>query len=408
MKKVLKWIILIVIFMLIIPFLVCLFLIPRELYIRENLLTFIGLIISYYSLCSSIGIAILIYYIQKRDGEYEEKEKIEKAKATLLLEIENSFENLFSTPVEEINYQENKEIVDIFDKYTVELKNTLSSKEFILLAKIVNSICKCDKEEIAKFLRVWIQPIYLSDYQSCLVRVNDFNDLLNKKVYQLINNLGNKDENYEELDCIYDVKNQKVCEKVNKKVKIYDKGLCVVDAILGDYDIFDRYVVIEGFAKNDEYKGYYKDRKYNGKGILYDGNGDVLEQGEWVDGELKNGVMYNCIIHIIKGQLIYKENSPDDPYDSTEDFDYDIFSQYGQLDLVSSMIYELEMDIAQNGIESYYVFDFEVNNNKIQKITNIRTLADFLEKKNKELLAEINDVINDKNVMDDIKISDDY
>lgn len=164
--------------MLIIPFLVCLFLIPRELYIRENLLTFIGLIISYYSLCSSIGIAILIYYIQKRDGEYEEKKKIEKAKATLLLEIENSFENLFSTPVEEINYQENKEIVDIFDKYTVELKNTLSSKEFILLAKIVNSICKCDKEEIAKFLRVWIQPIYLSDYQSCLVRVNDFNDLL--------------------------------------------------------------------------------------------------------------------------------------------------------------------------------------------------------------------------------------
>lgn len=117
MKKVLKWIILIVIFMLIIPFLVCLFLIPRELYIRENLLTFIGLIISYYSLCSSIGIAILIYYIQKRDGEYEEKKKIEKAKATLLLEIENSFENLFSTPVEEINYQENKEIVDIFDNF---------------------------------------------------------------------------------------------------------------------------------------------------------------------------------------------------------------------------------------------------------------------------------------------------
>ena len=72
------------------------------------------------------------------------------------------------------------------------------------------------------------------------------------------------------------------------------------------------------------------------------------------------------------------------------------------------MTYELEMDIAQNGIESYYVFDFEVNNNKIQKITNIRTLADFLEKKNKELLAEINDVINDKNVMDDFKISDDY
>lgn len=58
-------------------------------------------------------------------------------------------------------------------------------------------------------------------------------------------------------------------------------------------------------------------------------NGAVLAVGNWVNWKLHDGTEYNILIKVTSGQLIHKPDCPEDPYDSTEDFQYERLEQYG-------------------------------------------------------------------------------
>lgn len=119
--------------------------------------------------------------------------------------------------------------------------------------------------------------------------------------------------------------------------------------------------------------------------------GDQIGEGDYLDGELIEGIEYNVLIQVTKGRLIYKPDCPEDPYDSSEDFEYERLEFYGWRD--SSKAFALsETYILEDGLEQFYVVDFEVTKDK-EHMINIRTLEEFLEEKAPKRLKELKKLI---------------
>lgn len=60
---------------IIFPFLAYYLWLPTGLKTQENLLTLVGLLLAYFTLFATIGIAAFIYYLQKKDIERDEKRR---------------------------------------------------------------------------------------------------------------------------------------------------------------------------------------------------------------------------------------------------------------------------------------------------------------------------------------------
>lgn len=104
--------------------------------------------------------------------------------------------------------------------------------------------------------------------------------------------------------------------------------------------------------------------------------GTPIAEGEWRKNKLVKGVEYDW--------LIYKPDCPEDPYDSTEDFEYEKLEQYGWNLGILAFQYS-ESYISDDRLEEYYVVDMQVNGGT-EQMFNIRTLEKFLRKKNPERL----------------------
>lgn len=114
------------------------------------------------------------------------------------------------------------------------------------------------------------------------------------------------------------------------------------------------------------------------------GDGDLLEKGEYIDGNLVKGVKYNIIIEVLK-----QEENLSTPVKLDELKDADIYySEYGQYRGLFILLDSSEF-IVEKGLEYFYVADKIVSlEGKLikPKYTNIRTLENFLaEKEPKEL-----------------------
>lgn len=158
-----------------------------------------------------------------------------------------------------------------------------------------------------------------------------------------------------------------------------------------DYDIDDE-------EKDDDWDKPVTDYEFISPRFPDDGmrkeigkNGEPIGQGEYKKGKLIKGVEYDVLFHVTKGKLVYKPDCPEDPYDSTEDFEYERFESYGW-GLSFRTFGVSENYIIYDGLDQYYVADFEVDN-KIEHMINIRTLQAFLKEKDPDQLENLLELI---------------
>lgn len=155
---------------------------------------------------------------------------------------------------------------------------------------------------------------------------------------------------------------------------------------MGFDELNDEAIIIDGYGKSDEYEGYYKDGLFHGDGIQFDQNHNPLNEGKWEQGNLITGIERNWLIMTTSGKLIFKPDCPEDPYDSTDDFQYVPLEQYGN-EPFSGFKLSLS-NIMDHDISSFYVIDRKIDNN-MEELTNIRTLTEFLKEVNPELLETL-------------------
>ena len=147
------------------------------------------------------------------------------------------------------------------------------------------------------------------------------------------------------------------------------------DIEVNDYEFKDYQIPTDG-----------KHRKVNSEGT-------PISEGEWKDGKLINGIEYDYLILVTKGKLIYKPDCPEDPYDSSEDFEYEKYDQYGWHLHLFPFQYSKSM-IVDNGLDGFYVADLIVDE-KTEQMVNIRTLEEFLSEKDPKFLGRLRNLIND-------------
>lgn len=119
-------------------------------------------------------------------------------------------------------------------------------------------------------------------------------------------------------------------------------------------------------------------------------NGDLIAEGLYKEGKLLTGTEYDYLIHVTKGKLIHKPDCPEDPYDATDDFKYERMEPYGCEEL--SPFDWSASEIEREGLDKFYVVDMEVTE-KTEQMTNIRTLKEFLEKRNPRRLEHLKTLI---------------
>lgn len=127
-------------------------------------------------------------------------------------------------------------------------------------------------------------------------------------------------------------------------------------------------------------------------------NGDLIAEGLYKDGELLIGTEYDYLIHVTKGRLIHKPDCPEDPYDATDDFRYERMEPYGWEEL-SPFDWSVP-EIEHEGLDNFYVVDMEVTE-KTEQMTNIRTLKEFLEKRNPRRLEYLRTLVEIENGEDE-------
>lgn len=152
---------------------------------------------------------------------------------------------------------------------------------------------------------------------------------------------------------------------------------------INDYH-FDE-IILDGYAIGDRYRGFYKNGMYHGCGSLNSLKKIKLADGRWEYDVLIDGIEYDWLIKVVSGDLIYKPDCLDDPYDATDDFYYEKIERYGDeiIPFLSSTT-----EIKESGIEKFYVVDMKVMD-RMEQMVNIRTLKDFLLEKNPNLLERI-------------------
>lgn len=129
----------------------------------------------------------------------------------------------------------------------------------------------------------------------------------------------------------------------------------------------------------------------NGEHKMVDHEGNTVKIGFWKDGELEKGTEYNHLIRVTCGALIFKPGCPDDPYDATDDFEYEKLEMYHWNPL--SPFQWSEYHIAEVGIHNCYMVDMEVDGDT-EQIVNIRPLEEFIAGKDPRGLKTFKELID--------------
>ena len=155
------------------------------------------------------------------------------------------------------------------------------------------------------------------------------------------------------------------------------------------FDIINKYYPKEDedLMPKTEYTVGINDRVVDGKHRRIDRDGNLFSEGLFEDDRLVEGIEYNWLIRVSSGALIYKENCPEDPYDSTENFGYVKYIQYGKNSFIPFFMCDSYFE--EYGLDSFFVVDVQVSD-KYEQMINIRTLEQFLgEKKFNKLKKRI-------------------
>ena len=170
----------------------------------------------------------------------------------------------------------------------------------------------------------------------------------------------------------------KTKDKITVRIPVSNHGLELMVFTINSYYGYEPLCT-------DKIVGLY-DRVSDGEHCRVNGFNEVVKEGIWINNALEKGIEYNWLIKVIRGALIYKPGCPEDPYDATEDFDYEKYEQYGQNPWFR-FSWSLPM-LEHEPMEWFYVVDMEVDGN-YEQMVHIRPLRQFLIENNPRLLREI-------------------
>ncbi len=370
--------------LLVLPFCAYFCLMPCEPWADDNLLSVIGIFISYYTLLATVFVAFSIYWLQRRGERREREARTRRAKAAMLLELEDALELYFFAPHDDRRNAACEGAKETLNLNAAELRDALTAEEFLLLKRMVNAIHKKDDQGISEFLRDWVRDAYLSEFRRYFCFAFDYADFLDERAFVLVKKLGDDRRAFKDLRIIGDNAGEALFERIGAALRLVCGGVTYLDGKLGFSDVLDKTVVMSGFGKTESYEGQYKDGFYEGAGTEYGMGGARIRKGLWRRGQFLSGTEYNLLIYVTQGELIYKEDCPEDPYDATDDFDYESLEPYGEHAFSLSVL--LRSRLMDADIDDYFVVDMVVDETT-QKPTNIRTLREFLRQNNLKLLA---------------------
>jgi len=132
---------------------------------------------------------------------------------------------------------------------------------------------------------------------------------------------------------------------------------------------------------------YHDDIWEDGYHEVKNGNGEVLKKGQFVDGKLIDGVEYNIVLRVAKGEDDKEEPVPPDEL-KDEKWHY---SEYGQYEGIFCLMFGRD-EIVDTGLQFFYVVDKKLTTEEKRvkpTFTNFRTLENFLAEKEPDELDYI-------------------
>lgn len=130
----------------------------------------------------------------------------------------------------------------------------------------------------------------------------------------------------------------------------------------------------------------------DGLHIIYDDKGIVLKEGEWKDGNLYKGIEYDCLIKDVNGALVYNP--------VTNDYDGEYNTEIEEIMPLRDKKYKLKwvfMDIAEDGLDNYYVCDVLVDNGSTNGVkceyAHIKKFEKWLEENDQNALKSLKEQI---------------
>lgn len=369
----------------------------------EKRLDIIALVVSIYSLETSVIIAFLIMDLQNYKADREKKDRIATAKHLMLAAIEDGIYKLISTP-EYRTTGTSKDIKEIFTEYRNEFATSLSPKYYNLLSSVTffidsfvtGNITQEDYPNVWSIFPMWIDQIRNSQFLDYMIMATDPHDLLTNDMFELVRLLDTRKENVTGKHDNIEGKQAKVhgnmgwvlFERDGDRVIIRDdKNHVVADGTFDENEYeADGWEIRDGYIETDEYSGFVKDYEYSGKGKTFNSKHEVIAEGTWVQGELVEGIKHRCIVIIPHG----KANTRDywtDPGTCT------LFRLVGQYDELWNEDASIDVRFGANkdNINEFYVVDLKLEQTRYEIIKDTRVaLRHFLtERHNDELLDDI-------------------
>ena len=334
----------------------------------------ISLYLSAISIETSVVIAILIYYLQKKDSEQNMNNEIDRARSEMLFEIENAFSCSTFNDSDARDSWLADDVENVFKRNTFYLHHLLTNEEFKNLQRLINAIVLIrdhdDKTELSLMLKHFLRYIFLTQGRSLF---SDFNyyDLFNEDIARVLAKL--KDETFEYRDSIN-------VQSIDGQTEIYREDDTIVHIIQNNHEVvngeYNMTAKGKGYFSNGYseishpfYSGYYKNGKFDGEG-KYD-DLDSFKFGIWRKGKLVTGIEKDIFVYSKENILLLHgihKNS---------------ISDLKMISCIPKRVYTIEtlnetknkFDIQKN--DYIYVADLIYKNNK-QYLSNIRTEQEFI------------------------------
>lgn len=334
----------------------------------------ISLYLSAISLGISVVIAILIYYLQKKDSEQNMNNEIDRARSEMLFEIENAFSCSTFNDSDARKSWLAEDVENVFKRNTFYLHHLLTNEEFKNLQRLIYAIVLIrdheDKTELSLMLKQFLRYIFLAQGRSLFSNF-DYSDLFNEEIAKVLAKL--KGETFEYRDSI-DV------QSIDGQTEIYCEDDTIVHIIQNNHEVvngeYNMTAKGKGYFSNGYseishpfYSGYYKNGKFDGKGIYDDLNS--FKFGIWREGKLVEGIEKDIFVYsketILSSPDIYKNS----------------ISDLKMITCIPKRVYTIEtlneiknkFDIQKN--DYIYVADLIYKNNKLY-LSNIRTEQEFI------------------------------
>ena len=191
----------------------------------------ISLYLSAISLGISVVIAILIYYLQKKDSEQNMYNEIDRARSEMLFEIENAFSCSTFNDSDARDSCLAEDVENVFKRNTFYLHHLLTNEEFKNLQRLIYGIVLIrdhdDKTYLSLMLRPFLWYIFLAQRRSLFSDFN-YSDLFDEDIARVLAKL--KGETFEYRDSIN-------VQSIDGQTEIYCEDDTVVHIIQNNHEV---------------------------------------------------------------------------------------------------------------------------------------------------------------------------